>query len=134
MTSNDFTVLVASSNQRTRLELYQILSLEGFRVVLANDGAEAVEKYRAAHLAENPFDAVLMDLTIPGGLGGREAVAELRSFDPRVKVVVSSGYSQDPVMANYQKYGFVDVLPKPFMITKLGHVLKRVLSAESSGE
>ncbi len=62
-------------------------------------------------------------------MGGREAVGELLGLDPEARIVVSSGYSQDPVMAEYRSYGFVDVLPKPFVITQLGQVLKRVLAA-----
>ena len=72
-----------------------------------------------------------MDLTIPGGVGGREAAAGIREIDPEARIVVSSGYSQDPVMADFKSYGFTDVLPKPFVITELGKVLRRVLKAQS---
>lgn len=105
----------------------------GYEPEDAADGAEAVEKYRAALAAGRAFDAVLMDLTIPGGMGGREAVGQLLELDPGARVVVSSGYSQDPVMGDFEKHGFVDVLPKPFVITQLGQVLKRVLAGPRSG-
>lgn len=100
----------------------------GYQPEAAADGAEAIVKYRAARDNGRPFDAVLMDLTIPGGMSGREAVGELLAFDGAARVIVSSGYSQDPVMSSYKSYGFVDVLPKPFVITQLGEVLKRVLA------
>ena len=104
-----------------------MLNKLGYQAQTAADGAEAIEKYRAAMANGHAFDAVLMDLTIPGGMGGRDAVGALLEIDPKARVVVSSGYSQDPVMGDYEKYGFVDVLPKPFLITQLGVTLKRVL-------
>jgi CheY-like chemotaxis protein len=69
-----------------------------------------------------------MDLTIRGGMGGQEAVAILRSMDPTVRAIVSSGYSHDPVMAEYRNYGFVGVLSKPYQIEELSEVLQRVLA------
>ncbi len=99
----------------------------GYQPATASDGAEAIVVYRAARDAGEGFDAVVMDLTIPGGMGGREAVGELLTLDPDAKVLVSSGYSQDPVMADFQKHGFLEVLPKPFVISQLGRVLKRLL-------
>ena len=75
----------------------------------------------------DPFDAVIMDLTIPGGMGGREAIQHLRRIDPEVRAIVSSGYSEDPVMADHRRYGFVDVVAKPYDIGDLSRVLDRVV-------
>jgi CheY-like chemotaxis protein len=86
-----------------------------------------VRLYRDARTQGRPFDLVLVDLTVPGGMGGREAVGELRALDAGVRAVVSSGYHDDPIMASYREHGFVDVLPKPFTAEILGHVVARNL-------
>jgi len=78
--------------------------------------------------ASRPFHAVIMDLTIPGGMGGKEAIAKLREIDANVKAIVSSGYSNDPVMANFTEYGFYGVVTKPYKMKDLSEVLRRVLS------
>ncbi|MDA8418287.1 MAG: response regulator, partial [Desulfobacteraceae bacterium] len=83
--------------------------------------------YRAARAAGRPYDLVVMDLTIPGGLGGKEAIARLLELDPQALVIVSSGYSDDPVVANYLDYGFKAVLDKPFTLRELRAVLSRLL-------
>ena len=70
--------------------------------------------YQKARRQGRPFAAVLVDLTVPGGMGGKETAAALRAIDPAVKVIVSSGYSDDPVMADFRSYGFHDVVPKPW--------------------
>lgn len=104
----------------------------GYEAVLARDGAEAVALYAEAMQAGKPFAAVIMDLIVPGGVGGEEAVQALRRLDPLVKAVVSSGYSQDPVMANYAAYGFCAVLPKPYSIARLGELLHAILSGQGN--
>lgn len=75
-----------------------------------------------------PFDVVIVDLTIPGGLGGKDTIRDLRSIDPGVKAIVASGYSNDPVMADYRSHGFCGRLAKPFRIGELGTVLHEVLN------
>jgi signal transduction histidine kinase/CheY-like chemotaxis protein len=91
-----------------------ILQHAGHNVTVVHDGAAAVEAFREARDADRPYDLVILDLTVPGGMGGREAVAELRQIDPAVRVIASSGYSQDPVMASHRAFGFTAVLPKPY--------------------
>ncbi|HTX22023.1 MAG TPA: CHASE domain-containing protein [Candidatus Aquilonibacter sp.] len=100
----------------------------GYEVETALDGAEAIECYAAAKAAGKPFKAVIMDLTIPNGMGGREAVKRLLELDPNLKAIVSSGYSLDPVMANYCEYGFRGVIPKPYRVEDLSRVLQEVLN------
>jgi two-component system, cell cycle sensor histidine kinase and response regulator CckA len=93
----------------------------------APDGAEAVKLYKRAMKSDKPFDAVILDLTVPGGMGGQETVEKLLKIDPEVKAIVSSGYSNDPVMANFKEYGFSGVVSKPYQIEELRNVLHEVM-------
>jgi signal transduction histidine kinase len=104
-----------------------ILSRLGYEAEFAADGSEAVEMYQAAMAADRPYDAVILDLTVRGGMGGKEAIRNLITLDPEVKAIVSSGYSDDPVMEDYQKYGFKGVVVKPFSIYELSEKLNHVL-------
>ncbi len=105
----------------------------GYEVEVAGDGDSAIRRYREAGKQGRGFDLVIMDLTIPGGMGGKEAMEQLRKLDPRVRGVVASGYSQDPVMSDYRSYGFAASLAKPFSIQELGRVLARVASSRAHG-
>jgi len=95
----------------------------GYKVTCAAEGQEAIELYNKGKKSGNPFDAVIMDLTIPGGMGGKETIQKLIQIDPNVKAVVASGYSNDPVMARYKDFRFKDIIVKPFSIEELGRVL-----------
>jgi PAS domain S-box-containing protein len=105
----------------------EALNLLGYRVETARDGQQAIDIYEKALTAGQRFDAVVMDLTIPGGVGGLEVIKHLRKIDPDVRAVVSSGYSQDPIMADYKTFGFNDVLPKPYKLEELSQVLGRTI-------
>ena len=83
--------------------------------------------YQEAREDGDPFDIVLMDLTIPGGMGGKEAIEELRLIAPDVRAIVSSGYANDPIMSNYAEYGFCGVVAKPWDIRDLGATITQVL-------
>ena len=107
--------------------LGSLLKRMGFETETALDGAEAIRRYVAAREEGHPFTAVIMDLTVPNGMGGREAVKQLREIDPSVKAIVSSGYSLDPVMANFGEHGFKGVIPKPFHPDELSRVLHEIL-------
>ncbi len=87
------------------------------------DGGEAINLYAEAQKSGRPFAVVILDLTIPGGMGGKEAVRELLKIDPQVKAPVSSGYSDDQVMADFDKFGFTGIIPKPYRITELSNAL-----------
>jgi PAS domain S-box-containing protein len=102
----------------------------GYEVGYAKDGTEAVESYFRSLESDNPFDAVIMDLTVPGGMGGKEAIKKIREKDPLVKAIVSSGYSQDSTMANFQQHGFAAVITKPYNVTRLSAVLDAVLNSQ----
>ena len=104
-----------------------LLTALGYTVELATTGEEAVDLYRDAHVTAKPYNAVILDLTIRGGLGGKETLAALRDIDPEVKAVVASGYHDDPIMANHTQHGFAACLPKPFRISDLSETLSAVL-------
>lgn len=116
-------VLLMDDDELVQEVASQVLVELGYEVVTASDGEEAIKLYREAFGNGKPFDAVIMDLTIPGGMGGKAAIQELRQIDKNVKAVVSSGYSSDPVMANYSEYGFKGCIKKPFTISELSRVL-----------
>jgi CheY-like chemotaxis protein len=101
----------------------------GHDVDFAKHGEAAVEKYRSAREAGTPFDIVILDLTIRGGMGGAETIEQLRALDPRVKAIVSSGYSEDDIVADYEKYGFKARLTKPYRLNGLKDTLNALLSA-----
>ena len=101
----------------------------GFKVWTVSNGQDAVESYREKMKSESPFDVVIMDLTIPGGMGGKEAIQRLLEIDPQVKGIVSSGYSNDPVMAEYEKYGFTGMVHKPFEIDELLKTIRTVIES-----
>ena len=109
-------VLVMDDEEIIREVAGEMLSKIGYEVEYARDGTEAIEMYRRAKERNRGFDAVIMDLTIPGGMGGKEALENLREIDPDVKAIVSSGYSNDPVMSEFKKYGFNGFVAKPYRI------------------
>jgi CheY-like chemotaxis protein len=106
----------------------EILSHLGYEVENCMDGTEAIRMYEEALRLGRPYAAVLMDLTIPGGMGGKEAIGRLMEIDPQVRVIVSSGYSNDPVMAQYKRYGFRGVVLKPYNAEELGRTLHEVIN------
>ncbi|MBF0102762.1 MAG: PAS domain S-box protein [Desulfobacterales bacterium] len=98
----------------------------GYETAFAIDGKQAIDIYKEAFQSTNPFYLVILDLTIPGGMGGVEAMMQLLKIDPNIKAIVSSGYSNDPVMANYREYGFCGILPKPFTKADVEEVLASI--------
>ncbi len=104
----------------------EALTRMGYEVQFAEDGASGIELYQEALNAKRPFHAVIMDLTIPGGMGGKEAVGEILRIDPAAKIIASSGYSNDPVMSDFRQYGFCGIITKPYRIEELGELLSRV--------
>lgn len=120
-------ILFMDDEEPIRTLAAEMLSLLGYEVVLAKDGDEALDLYNAAKESTKPFSAVIMDLTVPGGMGGKETIRRLQELDPEVKAIVSSGYSNDPVMAEYEKHGFGGMVVKPFGIKEVSEALKRVI-------
>jgi CheY-like chemotaxis protein len=120
-------ILVMDDEEIIRDVLSSMLEFLGYEVEFSLDGQDALDKYREAMQGDKRFDAIIMDLTIPGGKGGKEAIHDLREIDPRVRAIVSSGYSNDPVMSNFTEYGFMGVVKKPFKIEELDEVLDQTL-------
>ena len=108
----------------------ELLTNEGFFVDTAADGAEAIRKYDAARTAGKPFHAVILDLTVRVGMGGRECVLRLKHLDPDVRAIVSSGYSQDPMMSRYRDYGFRGVVGKPYSVSELIQGIEQAIGDE----
>ncbi len=102
----------------------------GYEAVLARDGGEAINLYRQAFDSDTPFDAVILDLTVKGAMGGKEALQELLSINHNVIAIISSGYTDDPAVSAYADYGFRGAVTKPYKITDLEKVLERALSGK----
>ena len=120
-------ILVMDDDELVRLVAGEMLTYLGYEVEHAREGQEAIDMYLQAKRTGRPFDAVLVDLTIPGGMGGKEAVEHLRELDPEVRAIVSSGYSNDPVMADFRKYGFSGFVLKPYKLEELSEALRVAL-------
>jgi two-component system, cell cycle sensor histidine kinase and response regulator CckA len=123
-------ILVMDDEAPIRKMIGRMLGNLGYESEFANDGAEAIRMVKEVKESGKPYDAVILDLTIPGGMGGKEAINKLLEIDPEVKAIVSSGYSDDPVLAIFQEYGFKGMIPKPFESLSLGKVLHEVLKGE----
>lgn len=123
-------ILIMDDDARVREVLSGMLDVLGHVAAESSDGAEAIELYRESISAGEPFDAVIMDLTVPGGMGGEGAIEKLKVIDPDVRAIVSSGYANNTVLSNYSEYGFRGRLVKPFRISTLKKELNKVLAQE----
>jgi CheY-like chemotaxis protein len=124
-------ILVVDDDDMIRRMVPQMLAHLGYQAVGAATGEEALVLYQQAQETKQPFAAVVMDLIIKGGMGGQEAMSKLRALDPEVRVIVSSGYSNAPVMADFQRYGFRGVLAKPYDMAELAAMLQHVIDGGS---
>jgi PAS domain S-box-containing protein len=122
-------ILVMDDDENIRFLLSEILTSYGYMTESACDGAQAIELYKKAYESTNQFDLVILDLTIPAGIGGKETIKELIKIDPDVKGIVSSGYSNDAIMANYRQYGFSGVISKPYRPDDLVRIVQDVLNS-----
>ncbi|MEE9614222.1 MAG: response regulator [Thermodesulfobacteriota bacterium] len=120
-------VLVMDDEATIRELIGEVLGAAGYETEFAGDGAEAVEKYRREKEDARTFNVVIMDLTIPGGMGGKEAIKKLLELDPDVRAIVSSGYARDPMMEEYEKYGFTGAIAKPYNIKELVALVNKVV-------
>jgi PAS domain S-box-containing protein len=121
-------ILVMDDEASVNRLVVQMLKTCGYTVATAPNAREAIALYRQALETEAPYDAVIMDLTIPGGPGGKEVIQDLLSLDPSVRAIVSSGYAEDPIMANPTAYGFKGTLAKPYTAKALREAVARVLA------
>ncbi len=112
-------VLIMDDEEAIRNLATRILTRNGCGITAVSTGEEALAAYDSARSSDHPFDVVILDLTIRGGMGGKDTIQRLREIDPAVKAIVSSGYSNDPVLSNYRKYGFRSIVPKPYQAETL---------------
>ncbi|MEI6046482.1 MAG: ATP-binding protein [Chloroflexota bacterium] len=124
-------ILVLEDEPAIQHLLQRLLTFEGYKVEVAADGSEVIKMYQAALSTPEPFAVVIMDLTIPGGMGGKETIQKLQEFDPAVKAIVASGYSDDEVVSNYRAHGFGGALVKPFRMEELRLAVAEVITTSS---
>ncbi|GBE13486.1 blue-light-activated protein [bacterium BMS3Abin13] len=120
-------ILIMDDENMVRDVAAEMLDFLGYTNSSAKNGEQAITLYLAALSQGKPFDAVLMDLTIPGGMGGKETMARLLEIDPQATGIASSGYANDPIMANFTDYGFSAVIPKPYEMDELRTTLAQAL-------
>jgi len=120
-------VLIMDDDEGVLEVLSNMIEALGHNVVSSKEGGEAIDLYAQADASGEPFDVVIMDLNIPGGLGGRETIRRLQEMYANVNAIVSSGYSNDPITANYLSYGFKGVLPKPYTMKQLEEAIQKTL-------
>jgi len=122
-------ILVMDDDRTIRDVLEGLLKMLGHTVSQAIDGEEAIGRYRDAHQRGDAFGAVIVDLTVPGGMGGQQAAQEILKMDPQARIIVSSGYPTDPVMADHEHYGFKSSIVKPFRFEELRTAIRQALEA-----
>ncbi len=125
-------ILVMDDEEVIRRLAGSILDYLGYEVELAANGEEAIEKFQNARDSGEPYSLLIMDLTVPGAMGGRETMELLLRIDPGARAIVSSGYSNDPVLADYRKYGFSGVVKKPYSVAELSRIVYEVITASST--
>ena len=121
-------ILVMDDEAMIRKLAGNILGKMGFDTIFACNGEEALEAYETAMKADEPFDIVILDLTVKGGMGGKETIRQLRALDPDVKAIVSSGYSNDPGVTHYSEHGFCGVVAKPYRIDEIRQQIEEILN------
>ncbi len=126
------SILVLDDEPLVRNVLKRMLEQWGYTVETVADGRAAVERYAERLERGAPFDLLIMDLTIPGGMGGRQAITEILAIDPRARAVVASGYSDDPTMSQYREAGFIAALAKPFRKAELAQILEAAMPSPSA--
>jgi signal transduction histidine kinase/ActR/RegA family two-component response regulator len=124
-------VLLMDDEEIIRKVAGQMLSHLGYEVVTAADGHEAINRYVEARAEGRPFGAVIIDLTVPGAMGGKEAIQKLTELDPGIRAIVSSGYSQDPIMSEFRKFGFCGMVAKPYKIEDLSRAVREAIMSDA---
>jgi PAS domain S-box-containing protein len=121
-------ILVMDDEEMIRNNVGSMLKHLGYDAEFAKDGAKALELYAKAKESDHPFDAIIMDLTVPGGMGGRETIQRLLQLDPQAKAIVFSGYADDPIMSNFKEFGFFGFIKKPYTIQDVSEALHKALN------
>jgi len=125
-------ILVMDDEEAIRAMLQSGLTQLGYEVQCASDGAEALKLFVKAKTEGCEFACVLLDLTVPGGMGGKETAAEIRRIDSSAKIIVSSGYADAPIMAAFREFGFDDLIPKPYTLAELSVLLTRIIGVDQT--
>ena len=120
-------ILVMEDEADLRDVMGTILAHFGYEVTFAHHGSEAIATYQDAKATGQPFDVIVLDLTIPGGMGGKETIAQILAFDPDAKAIVASGYANDPIMDEFKQYGFCGCIAKPYKAHELHQILHTVM-------
>jgi len=123
-------LLFMDDDDGVRDVIVEILAHLGYEVFFARDGLEAIQHYEEAVKSGRPFDVVIADLTVRDGMGGKELIEQLHGIDPQVRAIISSGYSNDPVLSDFRKHGFLGVVAKPYRVEELCAVLEAVIEGE----
>ncbi|MRR53367.1 MAG: PAS domain S-box protein [Deltaproteobacteria bacterium] len=126
-------ILVMDDEMVIREMTSELLNYLGYTATTCEDGTEAIAHYKAAVDSGLPYSAVIMDLTIPGGMGGKDAAQQILTIDPKACMIVSSGYSDDPIMSDYRPYGFSGAITKPYKMAEFGSMLSSILSKRQTG-
>lgn len=121
-----FHILVIDDEPTVQMVLGDMLRLKGYQVDVVSDGDEGVAAFIDAHQQGKPYDTILLDLTMPDGKSGKEIVRELLAIAPEAKVIAISGYSSDPIMSQYEEFGFAGRLAKPFKLQDVVGEIQRV--------
>jgi PAS domain S-box-containing protein len=125
--STQTSILIMDDEDIISSILKEMINELGYDVTITKDGRAAIDACKLVMKNGKKFSAIIMDLTIPGGMGGKDATIEILQIDPKARIIVSSGYANDPIMANYQQYGFIDIMEKPYDFDKVKMVINRVL-------
>jgi two-component system, cell cycle sensor histidine kinase and response regulator CckA len=125
------TILVMDDEETVRKSLRRMLAYLGYDAFFAKDGKQAIEMFESGKEEGKCYDAIIVDLTVPGGMGGKDTIKHLRGIDTNVKAIASSGYSDDPVIADFENYGFSGYLVKPYSLKELSTVLHNVINEKS---
>jgi PAS domain S-box-containing protein len=120
-------ILLMDDEQSVRKTVQRMLNYLGYEVEISSNGEDAIDLYKKAIKSRHPFDVIIMDLTIRGGMGGKETINKLLEIDSGVKAIVSSGYFNNPIMADYKKHGFCGVIPKPYEMEELNSLLQSII-------
>ena len=121
-------ILVMDDEELVRLFAEKMLDKLGYAVETVREGEAALRRYKEAKESGQPFSLVILDISVDKGLDGKETIQALREYDPEVTAVVSSGYTTDPVMADYEAFGFQGRISKPFELDEIIEVLQSQIS------
>ncbi|MFH2057323.1 MAG: response regulator [Pseudomonadota bacterium] len=123
-----YKILIMDDEKYIQTILKKILEKLGYSVELTANGEDAVERYKALMEDKAPVDLVLLDLTVPGGMGGKQASELILEIDPSAKIVISSGNTHDPLLSDYRANGLKGILPKPFRLNALKKIIEQILA------